>query len=72
MAPDTSFRDIFSRVIEFLKNSDFCPQDGCRYNGVQSKLAKAEENFSFAFGPLSRVFMLIDLPALYLYDLAGS
>ena len=40
--------------------------------GVQSKLAKAVENFSFTFGPLIRVFMLIDLPALYLYNLTGS
>ena len=36
-----------------MKNSNFLSHDGWTYNGVQSKLLKALEKFSFAFGLLS-------------------
>ena len=62
---------MIKQVIEFWNNSNFCPQDDCRYNGIQLKLVKAVENFSFTFAILRQVFMLTDLPVLYLNDLAG-
>ena len=42
------------------------------YGGVQSKLFKALEKFSFAFGLLRRISMSMVVPALNLNEVAGS